>query len=357
MSQRFESKPGDPFFKAHQYSALASNVCPKVMKVRVLVRVRPVLPHEAQRGEASTHLSIDAPAGTIGTLTKQGKVSAYQVDEVCSDQLTQEEVYVAGELDKLVGAVMRGYHATVFAYGQTGSGKTFTMEGYQYRPAEKGKPPMVDVAGTAEERLGVIPRTVEALFLEVARRNAEGGETSRRVVCSFVQVYREQVMDLLNPATAAHGQAQRGLKLKWSREKDFYVDNLFVEEVADADAALALFQGGVRHKRMAETRMNAASSRSHCLFTLSVQQVQPGAKTELQAEGRLTLVDLAGSERQNALLEQHKESMQDSVDINKSLFTLRKVILTLSEARPGMPQRALIPDQQTPGRPANDTLV
>ena len=161
------------------------------MKVRVLVRVRPVLPHEAQRGEASTHLSIDAPAATIGTLTKHGKVSSYQVDEVCSDQLTQEEVYVAGELDKLVGAVMRGYHATVFAYGQTGSGKTFTMEGYQYRPAEKGKPPMVDVAGTAEERLGVIPRTVEALFVEVARRNAEGGETSRRVVCSFVQVYRE----------------------------------------------------------------------------------------------------------------------------------------------------------------------
>ena len=38
---------------------------------------------------------------------------------------------------------------------------------------------------------------------------------------------------------------------------------------------------------------------------------------------------------------------QDSVDINKSLFTLRKVILTLSEARPGMPHRASIPDEQT----------
>ena len=160
------------------------------MKVRVLVRVRPVLPHETRRGEASTHLSIDEVKGTIGTLTKQGKVTSYQVDEVCSDQLTQEEVYAAGELDKLVGAVMRGYHATVFAYGQTGSGKTFTMEGYEYRPAEKGKPPMVDVDGTAEERLGVIPRTVQALFAEVARRNAEGGETSRRVVCSFVQVHR-----------------------------------------------------------------------------------------------------------------------------------------------------------------------
>ena len=57
-------------------------------------------------------------------------------------------------------------------------------------------------------------------------------------------------------------------------------------------------------------RVHIPPRRSHCLFTLSVQQVQPGAKTELQAEGRLTLVDLAGSERQQALLELHKESMQ-----------------------------------------------
>jgi hypothetical protein len=33
--------------------------------------------------------------------------------------------------------VVDGFHATVFAYGQTGSGKTFTMEGYDYKPAEK----------------------------------------------------------------------------------------------------------------------------------------------------------------------------------------------------------------------------
>ena len=121
------------------------------MKVRVLVRVRPVLPHETRRGEASTHLSIDAPAGTIGTLTKQGKVTSYQVDEVCSDQLTQEEVYAAGELDKLVGAVMRGYHATVFAYGQTGSGKTFTM----------GTADGDLASNEISENSGIIPRAVK----------------------------------------------------------------------------------------------------------------------------------------------------------------------------------------------------
>ena len=39
--------------------------------------------------------------------------------------------------------------------------------------------------------------------------------------------------------------------------------------------ALALFEQGVRNKRVAETRMNAASSRSHCIFTLAVQQLDP----------------------------------------------------------------------------------
>ena len=54
------------------------------------------------------------------------------------------------------------------------------------------------------------------------------------------------------------------------------------------------------------------------------------------AEGRLTLVDLAGSERQQALLDaSSKAGMAESVQINKSLFTLRKVILSLSEGAGG----------------------
>ena len=82
--------------------------------------------------------------------------------------------------------------------------------------------------------------------------------------------------------------------------------------------------------------MNAASSRSHCLFMLAVQQIDPGKPEEVQAEGKLTLVDLAGSERQQALIDVKKAALQDSVDINKSLFTLRKVILALSDGgKPG----------------------
>ena len=214
------------------------------------------------------------------------------------------------------------------------------MEGYEYAPSKPGKAPEPRVDSTPPERLGIVPRAVKLLFSKVAACNAaakaSGGTQETRVLCSFVQVYREQVLDLLNPAAPElHGQL-RGLKVRWSVAREFYAENLFVEEAADAGHALSLFETGVRHKRMAETRMNAASSRSHCLFALTVQRVDTSSG-QVESEGRLTLVDLAGSERQQVLLDHaglgpSKAEMADSVEINKSLFTLRKVILTLSEA-------------------------
>ena len=95
----------------------------------------------------------------------------------------------------------------------------------------------------------------------------------------------------------------------------------------------AQFFGAILPTRRASSaaHRNAASSRSHCIFTLTVQHIDPGRPEEPLSEGKLVLVDLAGSERQQALLDtQDRGQMQDSVEINKSLFTLRKVILSLS---------------------------
>jgi len=240
------------------------------MRVRVCVRVRPLLPHQQARGDKSTLLQLE-PACVHLAQSKGGHAS-YAVDAAAAsglgDTTAQASFYEQCEIDKLVAAVVDGFAATVFAYGQTGSGKTFTMEGFEYLASTNGRAPQVDIANTPPSRLGIVPRAVRKLFAAVDAKNAEGGARVR-VVCSYVQIYKEQVLDLLNPAAA--GGAVRGLKLRWSAARDFYCDNLFVEEASDADHALALFEGGVRHKRMAETRMNAASSRSHCMFTLNVQ--------------------------------------------------------------------------------------
>jgi len=306
------------------------------MRVKVLVRARPLLPEEVSSGCTTNYLSFGP--NRIGLVNKQGGISNYDADHVCPPGTAQDEIFRLGGLTSLVGSAVDGYTATVFAYGQTGSGKTFTMEGYDYKRASAGKGPQVDF-DTPHERLGLVPRTLRALFEAVNARNASAtpGAPRLRVMCHFVQIYKEQVLDLLNPATSSSSAAPifgggsgtgapRGLKLRWSPEKDFHVDNLYVEELGGAEEAEALFQRGVSNKRVAETRMNTASSRSHCMFTLLVQQLATDRAEKVLAEGRLTLVDLAGSERQQALLDAtSKAAMLESVQINKSLFTLRKV--------------------------------
>ena len=337
------------------------------MQVKVLVRVRPLLKHEVDRGERSSLLTLDASYGKVGLVNKQGGVSNFAADHVCGTSATQDDIFRLGALNQLVGAVAEGYNATVFAYGQTGSGKTFTMEGYDYAPAQGGKAP-APIFDTPKEKLGIVPRTVHALFDALRPRAAAANAPKYRVLCHFVQIYKEQVLDLLNPASSGlHGAgvfggsgvgALHGLKLRWSPEKEFFVDNLFIEEVETAEAALDLFQRGVKNKRVAETRMNTASSRSHCMLTLQVQQLATDRAEHVLADGRLTLVDLAGSERQQALLDAtSKAGMAESVQINKSLFTLRKVILSLSELSQMAPPAKGQPKPHVPYRDSTLTRL
>ena len=89
------------------------------MKVRVLVRARPLLRHE--EGASAHTLLVDARKATVGVASRHG-VASHAVDAVCGVGAPQEEVFEAGRVDELVRAVLDGFHSTIFAYGQTGSG-------------------------------------------------------------------------------------------------------------------------------------------------------------------------------------------------------------------------------------------
>ena len=86
----------------------------------------------------------------------------------------------------LVESVCAGYNATVFAYGQTGSGKTHTMEGVPDPPAEKG----------------LIPRCFEGVF---AKMDAAPKDVKTVVRCSYLEVYKEEIRDLLSKGTYSLG--------------------------------------------------------------------------------------------------------------------------------------------------------
>ena len=110
--------------------------------------------------------------------------------------------------------------------------------------------------------------------------------------------------------------------------------------VGSAEEVTSLLAQAEKRRRVAYTRYNEVSSRSHTLLMLWCEcsstmepDTAPGAVVVPESElprmtrvGRLTIVDLAGNER----MEAGTEYMAESNSINKSLFFLGKVIETLA---------------------------
>ena len=73
------------------------------------------------------------------------------------------------------------------------------------------------------------------------------------------------------------------------------VSGAVTEDVESAAELLDLFRRGAESRTTASTKMNADSSRSHLITSITITLVNK--RTEQVTNGKLTLVDLAGSER------------------------------------------------------------
>lgn len=92
------------------------------------------------------------------------------------------------------------------------------------------------------------------------------------VYCSYLQVYKEKIFDLLNKAQLKRLQNDGpGLKLKWNKFDHFTVENLYTFECKSPDDVLALYHFGIKNKVVASHNMNNASSRSHSVLALTVE--------------------------------------------------------------------------------------
>eukprot|EP01052_Picozoa_sp_SAG31_P021500 SAG31_NODE_1666_length_7581_cov_2.398022_3_plen_649_part_00 len=143
---------------------------------------------------------------------------------------------------------------------------------------------------------------------------------------------------LVNGSQAANSRQRR---LRWDRRRGFFAENLHTLICNKSQDALAALQSGVKNKIMAKHAQNEASSRSHCIFQVHIQRAaHSGAEdagvhvdgASQQVNSTLSLVDLAGSERQAATGTVGK-SLKESIEINTSLFVLRKVIQALATAQ------------------------
>jgi len=265
----------------------------------------------------------------------------YSFDYVYGEDSNQEQVY-ENTAKELVASTLQGYNSTVFAYGQTGTGKTYTMEGID-----------------TPQHQGIIPRAVTDIFDFIM--NQANAETKFLVRASYLQIYNEQIMDLLSP--------ERGnLQIREDKTKGVFVEGLSEWMVRSAKEIKALIKRGSSMRATSATKMNEVSSRSHALFIIVVEQhsISAGSaagaqatpasglssankqrrpsissvndgKTQLTGRsrfrvGKLNLVDLAGSERVS-MTGASGQRLEESKRINQSLSALGNVIAALTSEK------------------------
>ena len=96
--------------------------------------------------------------------------------------------------------------------------------------------------------------------------------------------------------------------------------------VTTPQEVMALLQKGQRARHIGATDWNTRSSRSHCVFQITIESREQASKSEVRVS-QLNLIDLAGSERAASEAVRRKEG----AFINKSLLTLGTVIAKLTE--------------------------
>ncbi|XP_014813519.1 PREDICTED: kinesin-like protein KIF15 [Calidris pugnax] len=282
--------------------------------IKVYVRVRP--PSEgAALNDGDQGLCLSVLSSNTIRLHSKPEPKIFTFDYVANMETTQESVF-SSVAKNIVESCMNGYNGTIFAYGQTGSGKTFTMMG----PS--------DSDNFTHCLRGVIPRSFEYLFFLIEREKEKAGNgKSFLCKCSFIEIYNEQIFDLLDSASA-------GLFLREHIKKGVFVDGAVEQVLSSAAEAYQVLTTGWRNRRVASTSMNRESSRSHAVFTITVESMEKNNEVVNIRSSLLNLVDLAGSERQK---DTHTEGLRlkEAGNINRSLSCLGQVITALVDVGNG----------------------
>ena len=232
----------------------------------------------------------------------------FTFDRIFDIDSTQDEVYAISALPA-VESVLSGYNSTIFAYGQTGTGKTFTMEGFTFDYLDPNR--------------GIIPRTIEDIFKYI--ENNTNSNTTFIIRATYLQIYNEQISDLLKPE-------KKNLSIRESKQKGLYVESLSEWAVRSPNDIYALLERGSQSRAKANTHMNDVSSRSHAVFSIQVEQMENGQSGKSIKVGKLNLVDLAGSERIK-VSGATGQQLEESKKINKSLSALGNVIYALTDSK------------------------
>ncbi|KAK1562399.1 hypothetical protein Q3G72_011209 [Acer saccharum] len=304
----------------------------KGVNVQVLLRCRPFSDDELRNNAPQVLTCNDYMREVAVSQNIAGKHidRVFTFDKVFGPTAQQKDLYEQAVVP-IVNEVLEGFNCTIFAYGQTGTGKTYTMEG-ECKKAKSGP------NGELPLEAGVIPRAVQQIFDTLEGQNAEYS-----VKVTFLELYNEEITDLLAPEeisrVSLEEKQKKQLPLMEDGKGGVLVRGLEEEIVTSASEIFTLLERGSAKRRTAETFLNKQSSRSHSLFsiTIHIKESTPEGE-ELIKCGKLNLVDLAGSE--NISRSGAREGRaREAGEINKSLLTLGRVINALVEHLGHIPYR------------------
>ncbi|KAL0308069.1 UNVERIFIED_CONTAM: Kinesin-like protein KIN-12C [Sesamum angustifolium] len=279
--------------------------------VQVLIRIRPL---------NNTELISQGYGRCLRQETAQTVVwlghpeTRFTFDHIACESISQEKLFRVAGLPMGKIACLD----TTAACLLMDSGKTYTMMG------EIDK-----MDGKLSDDCGITPRIFEYLFTRITKE--EESRKHERLTysckCSFLEIYNEQITDLLEPSST-------NLQLREDLKKGVYVENLTEFSVRTVNDVLKLLQQGAANRKIAATHMNSESSRSHSVFTCIIESRWEKDSMAHLRFGRLNLVDLAGSERQKSSGAEG-ERLKEAANINKSLSTLGLVIMSLVDLAQG----------------------
>lgn len=263
LEQNAESLRGQVLAKDNNMRDLHNLVVDLKGQIRVITRTRSFLPHEDAQNFSASH--IEYPSRNSIKITVSGKETIGRVQAVYTHSANQIRVFEG--LEDLILSTLHGYNVAIIAYGQTGAGKTFTMR------------------GEAEEKAGVIPRSVFFLLSKMDELNDLGWKF--KFSASFIEIYNEEIYDLLDKDKPKMNALMQGDRVT--------IPNLTKRIIKDQEGIDSLLAEADNMRVTAATKCNSQSSRSHAVFSLYVSA--QNEKTGQSTQSVLNLVDLAGSER------------------------------------------------------------
>ena len=189
---------------------------------------------------------------------------------------------------------------------------------------------------------GLIPRFVTDLFDNLnSNQNGEKEVLNYKVKISFLEIYGEDVFDLISSSNGNNKSPRSligdraGLPVREDEQGKVFVQGQNEIETCSADAVLECLCRGSANRVTASTNMNAGSSRSHAVFTITLEQNvkhssdfddNTNAYPSVVTTSKLTFVDLAGSERIKRTGAEGQR-LKEGIQINSGLFNLGLTLL------------------------------